>query len=128
MNVVLYANGKNGTELRRLQDVVHLRVKPEHVELYQSFFGLYSRLHQLPRDIDVAVLFAHDNEQLMQLVSLREMTEDIYIILVIGNGEMVDMNQAHRLKPRFIEYADGHLPHIADVLEKMMTKKYLQKN
>ncbi len=121
MNVILYANGGNEIVCRRLLEAVESKVSPERLQTFQTIEELYQRVHQLPREIDAAVLLAQNNKQLLELLSIRDLLDGINVILVLQNCDKVSINKSHLLMPRFIDYADGH--NVAGVLEKIIARK-----
>jgi len=121
MNVILYTNSSNEIICKRLQEAVESKVSPWRLQTYQTIKELYQRVHKLPREIYAAVLLAQNDEQLLELVSLRELLDGINIILVLQNCDKVSINKSHLLMPRFIDYSDGH--NVAGVLEKIMARK-----
>jgi hypothetical protein len=120
MNIVFYANGKDEVVSKRLQKVIERTVPQERLEIFQTYKDFSKRIQRLPRKIEVAVLLAQSNDQLLELVSLKDYLEDIRIILILPNMERETISKGHLLRPRFVDCTRENFSTVGAVLEKMI--------
>ncbi len=120
MSIVFYANGKDEVVSKRLQKVIEGTVSQERLEIFQTYKDFLKRLQRLPRKIDVAVLLAQSNDQLLELVSLKDYLEDIRIILILPDMERETISKGHLLRPRFVDCAREDFSTVGAVLAKMI--------
>jgi predicted nucleotidyltransferase len=122
MNVVLYANGLDAAAGQRLKNIIKSKVLHQSLEIFGNIDSFAKRIRQFPRSIDVVVLFAQSNEQLLDLISLKDYLEDVRIILILPDRESETISVGHKLFPKYLSYADGDLTDVAAVLEKILKR------
>ena len=83
MKVVLYANGGNAPASRNLKRIIETCVPSNSLEVYGSRHDFAQRIYHIPRNIDIAVLFAQNQDQLSELISLKDFLVDVRIILIL---------------------------------------------
>ncbi len=120
MNVVLYVNGKDEEAGRRLKKIVDLKVGPKNLEVFHTIEALSKRAHRLPREIDLAVLFAQSHDRLSELIVLKDFFESVRIILILPDLKKNTISKAVDLYPRFISYASSDFEDVAAILEKYL--------
>jgi hypothetical protein len=125
MNLVLYANAKNGSGIR-LQRVIESTVPEEQVKTFITVDGLVHMLRQSAHGVSIAVLSAASRQELLELYSLKDLFKDIRIILILPDSESETMTIGHKLGPRFISYIDGNYNDVSMVLRKMVA--YMKSN
>lgn len=126
MNLVLYANSKNGAG-ERLQEVIELMAPQEQVETFITVDGLDRKLRQPVHGVGIAVLLATSKKELLELYSLKDLLNDVKIILILPDSESETTTLAHKLWPRFTSYLDSDFKDVGAVLRKMiehMKSKY----
>ena len=64
---------------------------------------------------------AHTQKQLQSLVKMKELLEDIRIILILPEQSNESASIVWKLYPRFISYMNGNFADIEAVLGKMAT-------
>lgn len=82
--------------------------------------GLCQALRRPGERPHLAVLVAASTEDLMGLVSLRDLLQDIPVLLVGPDREEQDLALAHLLRPRFLTFVDSNLAELAAVRAKMI--------
>ncbi len=119
MKLLFYATEKNGFG-KHLEQAIGEIVPKENIEAYHSFANLSKRLYQ-PRDgLTIAVLSVAHSAELLDLLSLDDLLSDYHIILILPeNGQDMAL-KAHRLRPRFLTFADRNFGEIKAVLNKML--------
>ena len=127
-NIILFVNGKCAAAGNRLRKSIESVVSCQHLEIQRSIKDLSKRLNRFPREIDLAVLFAASKDQLSELLSLRELLNDVRIILILPDRGRETISKGHLLRPRFLSYADGDLTDVIAVLSKMIVRLNYEKN
>ena len=126
MNVILYTNGKNHATNERLQKKVESAISLDQVEIFQTNKDLVKRANRFPREIDLAVLLAQSDEQLAELLALKDLLEGVRIILILPNRAKDTVSKGLTLRPRYFSFADSHFVDVAAVLTNMLRYMHLR--
>ncbi len=120
MKVLFYAKAIKGAGQRLLR-VIETLLPNDMLEIYNSIDGLSRRFSRpQPADAPVIVVFqAVGQEDLQSMLSIRDLLMDVRILMVLPDKEKETIAKAHRLRPRFITYADSDFIEIGAVLNKM---------
>lgn len=70
----------------------------------------------------MTILLPADIEELMRIIALQNLFGDIPIILILPDRQKNTIALGHKLRPRFVAYADGDFSDVATVLLKMKDK------
>lgn len=125
MNLLFYATETKGNG-KKLQSVIEEMVPEAKAEIYRTIDRLSHRLRQPKYNLAVAVLLASSMEDLMELLTIRDLFDDIRVILLLPNRKKDTINKGHTFRPRFLTYADGNLLNVAAVLSKMLRNTHLK--
>jgi hypothetical protein len=100
---------------------------PEHtIEIYSSLTALSKRLRRPMLDVSVAVLYASNRAELMELLYLKDLLSELEVVLVLPGGQPDMLDKAHLLHPRFIVETENDFKQLGRVLRKM-TDRYDKK-
>lgn len=105
----------------RLQRVVASVFPDESMEVCRTVDHLAQGLRQAVLAPRLAVLRIAEQRNLSEILSLGELLADLKIVLILPDRDRATIVQGHRLRPRFLSYADSDLSDIAAVLGKMKT-------
>ncbi len=72
----------------------------------------------------VALLVASSDRDLTALLELKELLEEARVVLVLPADSWGWIDQAHRLRPRFLSYTDDDQDLVIQVLNKMLSAEY----
>lgn len=117
MCVLLYAGEGHDASLGRL---VRTLVKEDAFEMVKGVNALCRRFHSSSTKPDVAVLYAATKRDLLEILSIRELLSGLRIILILPDGESETVAAGHKLRPRYLGYADDDLEETAAVLRRML--------
>ena len=117
---VLFYTTQSDLAAEQLQSVIEMLVLKDKLEMYQTFDSLSRRLRRPGNDLDIAVLAAASGEDLLKILSLRDLLSDIRIILILPDGKPDTISKAHTLGPRFLTYPDSDVEELQSVLSKML--------
>ena len=121
MTVLFYSTKKNDAE-ERLFRVVELLLPEKKIELYRSIDDLSRQLRQPVFSPRIAVLLASSPEELENIISIRELLEDIKIILIVPDINPATLARGHTLRPRFLCDCNSDFVDVAAVLGQMIKK------
>ncbi len=121
MNILSYITVKSN-QGERLQRVIEVFSPKEKIETCRSIVTLREKLQQPFKHLDVAVFFPSDENELSDLLSLRDLLRDMRIILVLPDRTRGIVAMGHMLRPRLISYGDSDFFEVAAVLGRMLEK------
>ena len=126
MKIVLYANEENEPASLSIQTVIKSCMDSSCLEVFRNSLDFSHRICRIPRRIDVAVLFALNQDQLSELVLLKDFLTDVRIILVLPDREHQTVIKGHALTPNYTSYIDSNASDVAAVLKKMIASRNLR--
>ena len=125
MNLLFYATGKKGTG-KRLWNL-HQELASEYKgDFCRTIDTLSLKLRKSLGDLTIAVLLAESQEELLDILSIRDLLSGVRIILILPDRNEDTIRKGHSLYPRFLSYADGDFKDVAAVLAKML--EYMNSN
>jgi hypothetical protein len=122
VRVVFYAQRTKGLG-DRLRRLIEALVTKKETVICRTVDSLSGALRQPQNHLSLAVLIAASEEELNELVGLRDLLEYVPIVLVLPNRRVQTIAQGHRLRPRFLTDVDSDWIDIAAVLSKMLSHK-----
>lgn len=125
MNLILYTNSSNGKG-KRLRQMIESTAPKEQVETFMTVNALGRKLRQPVHGVAIAVLLVESRQELLELISLKDLFKDIRIILILPDSKSETITIGHKLGPRFISYDYGNYQDVGMVLQKMVA--YLKSN
>jgi hypothetical protein len=119
VKILFYSSKKEDSEIG-IGERLKALVPEERVEMCRSIEELVHGLYRLYRHDTIVLLQARDREELLRIVSLRDLLQGLRVILLIPdrNGETISL--AHRLRPRFLSNSENDFSDTMSVLQKMM--------
>ncbi len=122
MRVVLYDSCDHGVGNKHFQKTIESKVLQKHLEIFHRIQDFIRRVHRIPREVDIAVLLAQNDEQLSYLVALKDILEGIPIILILPKWERATIMKGYLLNPKFIDFIADGFANVGPVLGKMMER------
>jgi type III secretion system FlhB-like substrate exporter len=119
MSVIYYSSNDNETALR-LQEIIEAATQEENIEIYQSMEGLSKRLRQPDLENNIAVVLISAMAEIFQICSIKRLSNDIRVILILPDRSPEVISAGYKLHPRFISYADSDFKEVAIVLRRML--------
>lgn len=120
---VLYYTSKNSDISVRLLQVIEILATKEQTEIYQSVSSLSLRLREPSPYKEIAVLLADTRDDLLEILSIRDLLEGIRVIIVLPDREADTVSNAYTLFPRYLSYTDSDFNDVSAVLKKMLRRK-----
>ena len=119
MNIILYSIAEDEAG-KKLQRSIEMLVRGENFEVFSTFNSLSLRLHQPLDGVRMVVLNASSKQDLIDIISLRDILWNIRVILVLPNRDAATTSMGHILRPRLISYADSDSLEVFAVLSRMI--------
>ena len=105
----------------KLKTVVEASVPvEERIEVYRKVDDVTYRLRQLRSNLSLVVILAANQDDLANILSIRELLNDLRIILVLPDSEQDTVRKGLGLRPRYLTYAHSNFTDVAAVLNKML--------
>ena len=117
-DLVFYA--KNHEDIpRKLRDILEPLLFDERIEIYRSLASLKQRFCLPAERRVIAIIFATDKEDLMDIVSMKYFLSDVQVVLILPSRRKDIIALGHGLRPRFITYKDADFRELLSVIRKM---------
>ena len=124
MSLLLFSSSPKGAG-KRLQRLLEVVLPGQKSEIIRTISDLSARLLQpLKCHPNVVILVSKSKEELSELLSIRDLLDDVRIILVLPDRERDTVSKGHILRPRFLTYIDSHFQEIAAVLNKILATSH----
>jgi hypothetical protein len=123
MNLLLYSPTRDAVG-ERLQRVVEAFVFPDEIKVCRTLQDLSAALRRPNHHLATAVLLATTNEDLTGFLNIRDLLDNLRVILVLPDRHDETVTKAHGLRPRFLAYADGDFIDVAAVLNRMRARAH----
>lgn len=95
-------------------------VPPDSVDFCENLGDLVETLRSQTTRPRVAVLCVHELSTMKSLVQTRGLFDDVSLVLVLPERDGEILNQAHLLRPRYIDFFDDNGERLSAVLERMI--------
>ena len=118
MGLLFYAASKKGSG-KRIEHIIEGLVPQKDIEIYSTIERFSQRLRRFRGDLYLMVVLTTTADELREVFLIRDLLFDIPLILILPDREPDTISKGHKLRPRFITYADGEFSEFGLVLEKM---------
>ena len=122
MSVLFFSTETQGAG-EQLQREIETFIPGDEIEIYHTFESFSNRLRQPSWNLSVLVLMVGTREDLQELFLIRDLFNNIPVILVIPDSESDTICAGHKLYPRFLSYIDSNYLDVAMVLNKLINKE-----
>ncbi len=103
----------------RLQRLVQSFLPGDGIEIYRTLHSFSHRLQNPPDLPFVVVLLACNGSELIDFHSIDHLLAGARLILVLPDQAEETLRTAHRLRPRYLTYADNDFCDLVRVIQKM---------
>jgi len=119
MQILFYSPSGNesGDRLKQTLDEV---MPGGRVEAFRHVNGLIQRLRMPSPDLELLIFMPANRHELFAASALLAEMRDLKVVLVLPDREDETIAIAHRLRPRFLTYANGDYTEVREVLRKML--------
>ena len=124
MSVLFFCGNAKGAG-EQIQNLIEAKITMDQIERYRTIKNLSNRFRQPRGDLVLMVLLVASQEELVDLLLIRNQFDDIPVILILPDRESVTISKGHKLYPRFISYIDGNFSDLDLVLTKMINHSHL---
>jgi hypothetical protein len=102
-----------------IDGLINFLVPSEKIELSQTVNNLALKLRQPRVEPIITIVLATTPKELIDVLAIGELLQDTRLFLVLPDRTPETVARGHRLRPRFITYADNDIMESADVLKKI---------
>jgi hypothetical protein len=103
----------------RLQRLIQSSFPIEGIEIYRTLSSLLHRLQNPPDLPFITILMAGEPNELFDFQSIDHLLGGTRLILVLPDQAEDTLRTAHRLRPRYLTYANSDFSDLAQVITKM---------
>lgn len=121
MKALLYTVETDG-RVKLLESVLGKALGEKNIVVFHHMDALIQYFYK-PRPVDgltIGVFLVADGENLRQLAAIRDVTDNVRIILILPDRETKTIAGGHKLQPRFVTYKDSDFREIGAVVGKMI--------
>jgi hypothetical protein len=122
MIYIFYANGKSAAG-KALHRMLQRAFKKEWMRRCGTLAELSQKLHEPLYDVCAAVLLIDDRNALAEILPLRDILQDIQLIIIFSGRDDISLADVMTLRPRFVTWMDADLSEVAGVLRNMMKRE-----
>lgn len=119
MAVIFYRSIADDTA-RRLQEAIEAGVSDGKSEIFESIKGLSDRFRHPARSECIAILLIMTRAELREILLIKDLFDDVRVILILPDKLSETISIAHKLRPRFLSFIDSDFKDVSTVLEKML--------
>jgi hypothetical protein len=127
MKIILYLPWTDGIG-KRLFGMIEKLVIADEIEVFRTIDSLAHRLRQPVFDLKIAVLLTTTRKELSEILLIKDLFQDIRIILILPDGDSDTISMGHKIYPRFISYIDSNFEDVAVALSNMTVYMASQQN
>jgi hypothetical protein len=117
---ILFYSSKTQAPGVSIGESLRTLVQDERIETYRSIEDLANGLRQLLDPDAIVILQAGDRQELLRILSLRDLLQGVRIILLVPDREEETISLAHRLRPRFLASSESGFSDTMSVVRKML--------
>jgi hypothetical protein len=125
MDLVFYRAAKNNSKERFLQELEAV-IPRAQIVVCHSLEELARSMMRPFYDLLAVVLVVADLRDLTNLLALRSLICDAHVIVILPNRKNDTLSRGHRLRPRFLTFADADPADVVAVVRKMLRNSDLQ--
>jgi hypothetical protein len=121
LKALLYTGETDG-KVKLLEALLVRLLGEKNIEVFHHMDALTQYFYK-PRPVDgftIGVFLVADAEDLRQLAAIRDITDNVRIILILPDRENITIAEGHKLQPRFVTYKDSNFREIGAVVGKMI--------
>jgi DNA-binding NarL/FixJ family response regulator len=92
------------------------------LEIFDEIDGVLKRLKRF-NNPEIVVMMAIGKKDMPNIIALQDSLRDAAIIIILSDEEPNTINEALRLRPKFLGMMDGDLDKIVPIVKKLVHKK-----
>ena len=118
MNALFYSSSEMESA-NHLERVIEMLYSKKEIKICRTIASLEQKLRQPLNDSTVIVLLVSSKEDLLKVLSLKDLLWDRRIILILPDSSHDTVATGHTLRPRFVSYHNSYVMEVPAVLYKM---------
>jgi hypothetical protein len=104
----------------RLSRIIVEMLPADSVIIHRSLIGLIQTLRSRNAAEEVVVLMPGNRQELSEVCLMHDDFQNVRLVLVLYDEDSDTIAMAHRLRPRYVSYANADFIDLMHVLKKML--------
>ncbi len=122
ISLIFYIPAAEADAGKRLLRIVETIVPGERINIHRTIQGFSGRFMRPTAEPMIAVIFISSREDLGEIIAMRDLLQEIPLVLILPDNDRDMVAKAHSLRPRFLTYTDSDAREVSGVLSRMMGK------
>lgn len=118
----LYAPKSVATRNRIFREIGDAIGDKGRLEIFDKMDGVLKRLKRF-NNPEIIVMLAIGKRDMPNIIALQESLRDAAVIIMLSDEDPSTINEAIRLRPKFLGMMDGDLDKIVPIVKKLVQKK-----
>jgi len=119
MRILLYAK-EAAESVSRRREILESNFKDRGVETFPTVDGLARRLRQPSEETKILILMIQEPQELKRILSIQHHFLNVPLMIQVPDDSAETLQMAHRLRPRYLNGAQGDFGTLVEVLRKML--------
>ena len=116
MKILFFHSTENVSTVKNLISSIENRLFPDKSVFCSNITVLKNELNKFGHRPDVAVLFVSNSEELKNLIEMKDLFFDVFLLVVIPDESRENINLGHKLHPRFLTTKNGDISILTEIL------------
>jgi len=119
MRILLYSKEAEESRGKR-KKILESNFKGQRVETPPTVDDLIRRLREPSEETKIVILLINDHGELRHLLSIQHLFLNVPLLIQVPDDLAETVQMAHRLRPRYLNGAEGDFGALVEVLRKML--------
>ena len=119
MKILLYTKEADESRGKR-KKILESNFRGQRVDTPPTVDDLIRRLREPSEETKVVILLINDHEELRRLLSIQHLFLNVPLLIQVPDDLAETVQMAHRLRPRYLNDAEGDFGALVEVLRKML--------
>lgn len=122
MRILLYTKAAVQS-VSRPRELLESNFRGTRVETFSTVEDLTRRLREPSEEAKIVILLIQDHEEFKSILSIQHLFLNVPLMIQVPDDSAETLQMAHRLRPRYLNSAQGDLGTLVEVLRKMLNKR-----
>ncbi len=119
MKCIFYEK-QSGIIAKKIIGLMNALAVENKTELYHTIKKLSARLSRPVEEKSVVLLIAADRLDLLAVLPMRNLLDDIHVIIILPDREDESVSIGYKLNPSFLTYVNDDLSEVHAILKKLL--------
>jgi len=122
MRILLYTK-EAAQSASRQRELLESNFRGTRVETFSTIEDLTRRLRELSEEAKTVILLIQDHEEFKSILSIQHLFLNVPLMIQVPDASAETLQMAHRLRPRYLNSAQGDFGMLMEVLRKMLNNR-----